>query len=296
MFMLPLFALLRRMAEPTPFLTPFFPPPEISSFWCTSIAITPSGTQEVLLTPVGRKYSTGSSPLTSSPSMTLTYLLFSIAPLAVAPLLTYPLLPLLLPFLAHGRCFRTWVLITYQFFYLFLSLSLVFRSDERPPSFNFQKARWDGSASCFDSHRPSAEEYSSLSLSSAAAALFTYLALNAAKSSIPFDRIKRYLKPGGLLRWKMRSAKDARLSRPFTEVMKIVRLTSPLLDAPRQSSPRPRRRHGRRLALLFHPNQTQKLYTLIFALSLALLPRLPPPLICPTVLLPGNRLWSMPLT
>ena len=55
----------------------------------------------------------------------------------------------------------------------------------RPPSFNFQKARWDG----FDSHCPSAEEYLSLSLSSAAA-LFTSLTLNAAKSSIPFGRIK----------------------------------------------------------------------------------------------------------
>ena len=41
-----------------------------------------------------------------------------------------------------------------------------------------------------DYHCPSAEEYSSLSLSSAAA-LFTSLTLNAAKSSIPFGRIKR---------------------------------------------------------------------------------------------------------
>ena len=48
--------------------------------------------------------------------------LFSIAPLAVAPLLTSPLLLLLLPFLAPGRCFRTWVLTIYQFFYLSLSL------------------------------------------------------------------------------------------------------------------------------------------------------------------------------
>ena len=62
------------------------------------------------------------------------------------------------------------------------------------------------------------------------------------------------LKPGGLLRWKKRLVKDARLSLPLTEVMKIARLTSPLLDAPRQSSPRPRLRHGRRLALLFHLN------------------------------------------
>ena len=74
---------------------------------------------------------------------------------------------------------------------LSIPLSPVFRPNERPPSFNFQKARWDGFASYFDSHFPSAEEYSSLSLSSAAAALFTSLTLNAAKSSIPFGRIKR---------------------------------------------------------------------------------------------------------
>ena len=74
----------------------------------------------------------------------------------------------------------------------------------------------------------------------------------------------------------MRLVKDARLFLPLTEVMKIDRLTSPLLDAPRQSLPRPRLRHGRRLALLFHPNQTRKLYTLFSALSLALLPHLPP--------------------
>ena len=73
---------------------------------------------------------------------------------------------------------------------LSIPLSPVFRPNERPSSFNFQKARWDGFASYFDSHCPSPEEYSSLSLSSAAA-LFTSLTLNAAKSSIPFGRIKR---------------------------------------------------------------------------------------------------------
>ena len=56
------------------------------------------------------------------PSMTLTHPLFFIAPLAVAPLLTFPLLLLLLPFLAPGRCYRTWVLTTYQFFCLSLFL------------------------------------------------------------------------------------------------------------------------------------------------------------------------------
>ena len=83
----PLFAPPQRMAEPIPSL----PPPEISSLWGASIAITPHGTQEVLPTSAGSKYSTGSSPLTSSPSMTLTHPLFSIAP---PP--TYPLLSLLL--------------------------------------------------------------------------------------------------------------------------------------------------------------------------------------------------------
>ena len=114
----PLFAPPQRMAEPIPFL----PPPEMSSFLGTSIAITLFGTQEVLPNPAGKKYLTGSSPLTSSLSMTLTHLPFSIAPLAVAPLLTSPLPPLLLPFPAPGMCYRIWVLTTYQFFYLFLSL------------------------------------------------------------------------------------------------------------------------------------------------------------------------------
>ena len=94
MFMLPLFSLLLWIAEPIPFLPPFFPPAEISSFWATSIAITPSGTQKILPTLVGRKHLIGSSPLTSSPSMALTYLLFSIAPLNDGhPLLTSSLLP-----------------------------------------------------------------------------------------------------------------------------------------------------------------------------------------------------------
>ena len=66
------------------------------------------------------------------------------------------------------------------------------------------------------------------------------------------------LKPGGLLRWKVQLVKEARLLLMLTEVMKIARLRSPLLDAPRQSSPRPRLRHGRRLALLFHPNLNPK--------------------------------------
>ena len=131
----PLFAPPQRMAEPTPSLPPLFPPLEISSFWGTSIAITPSGTQESLSISAGRKYSTGSSPLTSSPSMTLTH-----PPFSVAPLLTSPLPSLLLPFLAPGRCFRT-LASDHLPILLSIPLSPVFRPNERPPSFNFQKAR-----------------------------------------------------------------------------------------------------------------------------------------------------------
>ena len=71
-------------------------------------------------------------------SMTLTYLLFSIASLAVAPSLKFPLLPPLSPFLAHGRCFRTWALITYQFFYL--SLFPRFFAPTSVPPFQFSKS------------------------------------------------------------------------------------------------------------------------------------------------------------
>ena len=104
------------------------------------------------------------------------------------------------------------------------------------------------------------------------------------------------LKLGGLLRWKVHLVKDARLLLPLTEVTKITRLTSLLLDVLCQSLPRPRLRHGRRLALLFHLNLTLNLCTLFFAILLALLPRLPPILDPPTVLLPGNWLRSMLLT
>ena len=115
-FMLQLFALLQRIAESIPFLPPLFTSPVISLFWETSITITPSGTQKVVPTPLGRKYLIGSSLLTSFLSITLTYLLSPVASLAVAtPLISSLLFPLSLS-LALGRCFRTWVLITYQFY------------------------------------------------------------------------------------------------------------------------------------------------------------------------------------
>ena len=61
---------------------------------------------------------------------------------------------------------------------LTVSFSPIFYPNKRLPSLNFQKARWDDFAFYFDFHCPSAEEYSSLSLSSAAV-LITSLTLNA---------------------------------------------------------------------------------------------------------------------
>ena len=185
----PLFAPPQRIAEPTSSLCPFFSLPEIPSFWGTLIVITLSGTQEVLPSPAGRKYSTGSFLLTSSSlndpdTPTLLHRSsgsrsspdISFAPSSLALSCSWEVLQNLgsdhLPIL------------------LSIPLSPTYRPNELPPSFNFQKARSDGFASYFDFHCPSEEEYSSLSFSSAAP-LFTFLALNAAKSSIPFGRIKR---------------------------------------------------------------------------------------------------------
>ena len=290
----PLFAVPQRMAEPTPSLPPFFPLPEITSFWGTSIAITPSGTQESLPNPAGRKYSIESSPLTSSPSMTLTHPLFSIAPLAVAPLLTSLLLLLLLPFLAPGRCFRTWVLTIYQVFYLSLSLrSFAPTSVPLPSIFRKLAGMVLPPTLTFTVHPQRNTHLFLFPLLLLTLPLWHWM-----RPNLPFlsAASNALLKPGGLLRWKVRLVKDARLSLPLTEVMKIARLTSLLLDAPCLSSPRPRLRHGRQLALLFHLGLALNLCTLIFAISLAHLPRFPPLLTSPTVLLPGNRLQFMPLT
>ena len=60
---------------------------------------------------------------------------------------------------------------------------------------------------------------------------------------------------------------------PLTEVMKIARLTFLLADVHRLSSPR--LRHGRQLAVLSRPNLTLNVYTLSFALLMAL-PHFPP--------------------
>ena len=243
--------------------------------------------------PAGRKYSTGSSLLTSSPSMTLTHSPFSIAPLAVAPFLTSPLLPLLLLFLAPGRYSRTWVLTIYQFFYLSLSFRSIAPTSAPLPSI-FRKL--GGMA------LPSTLTLTVLQQRNTGVFLFSLLLLSLPfwywmRPNLPFlfAASNALLNPGGLLRWNKRLVKDARPLVPLTEVMKIDRRTSLFLDVPCQSLPRPRLRHGRRLALLFHLNLTLNLCTLFYALSPALLPRVPPLLTFLTVL-PGNRLRFLPVT
>ena len=171
---------------------------------------------------------------------------------------------------------------------LSISLSLSLLSGlERPPSFNFQKARWDGFASYFDSHCPSAEEYSSLSFSSAAA-LFASLTLNAAKSSIPFGRIKRPPKA-----W-------------CTEVEEAVSERRKAFAATHRSD-EDRQAYisaFRRVSSVIARAKTEAWQTTCSSLSPksnpksihSLLPRLPPLLTFLTVLFPGNRLRSMLLT
>ena len=56
MFVLLLFALLPRRAKPTPFLPLFFSPPEISSFWEISTAITPLGFKRHFRPPWGEVF------------------------------------------------------------------------------------------------------------------------------------------------------------------------------------------------------------------------------------------------
>ena len=78
--------------------------------------------QKIFYTLIERKYLIGSSSLISLPSMILIPLLFFNAPPAVASLLTFPWVPLLLPCSFLERCFKTGVLITLQFFLLYLFL------------------------------------------------------------------------------------------------------------------------------------------------------------------------------
>ena len=110
-------------------------------------------------------------------------------PFSIAPLLTSPLLLLLLHFLAPGRCFRTWVLTTYQFFYPSLSLRSFVPTSVPLPSI-FRKLAGIALPLTL-TLTVLLQKNTRLFLFPLLLLLFTSLVLNAAKSSIPFGRIKR---------------------------------------------------------------------------------------------------------
>ena len=174
---------------------------------------------------------------------------------------------------------------------LSIPLSSVFRHNERPPSFNFQKAHWDGFASYCDSHCPSAEEYSSLSLSSAAA-LFTSQTLNAAKSSIPFSCIKRHPKA-----WWSAEVEEAVSERckAFAATHRSDEDRQAYISASRRASSviaKAKTEAWQTTCSSLSPKSNPKSVYSLLRLSLALLPHLPPLL---TLLLPGNQLCPFAL-
>ena len=130
---------------------------------------------------------------------------------------------------------------------------------------------------------------------SSAAALFTPLVLGVAGSSIPFSRIK--CPPGAW--WSAEVEEVVGEGRgAFAAARRGDGDCQACISASRRASSVIAGLglgHGRRFALLFYLNLTLYLSTLSFALSLALLPRLPP-LLTFLAVLPGNRLRSMPLT
>ena len=122
----------------------------------------------------GRKYLVRSSPLTSFLSITPTFNFFPIAPLLTSSLLPTLLLP--------GRCFRTWILIAYQFYQLSLFLRSSVPTNIAFPSI-FRKLV--GTSLSFTlTLTVLLQRNFRLFLFSSAAALYTSLAVNAAKFSI----------------------------------------------------------------------------------------------------------------
>ena len=176
---------------------------------------------------------------------------------------------------------------------LFVPLSLVFRPNERPPSFNFQKARWDDFASYFDSHCPSAEEYSSLS---SAAALFSSLALNAAKSSIPFGRIKRH--PKAWCSAEVESAVSER-RKAFAAAHRSDEDRQAYISASRRASSviaKAKAEAGQTTCFSLSPKSNPKsVHSLLRPIDSSPSSSSSSPNF-PTVLLPENRLRSMPVT
>ena len=103
MFMLPLFALLQRIAELTPFLPPPFPPPEISSSWGLQLLPPPLGLKRYTAEEVFEQVITSDLFHLNDDIPTLfhrssgSHSSFDISFVPSSP--------------APGRCLRTWALI-----------------------------------------------------------------------------------------------------------------------------------------------------------------------------------------
>ena len=220
--------------------------------------------------------------------MTLTFPLSSIAPLAVAPPLTFPLLSPLSSFLAHGRCYRTWVPITYQFFYLSLSLRYFVPTNVRLPSI-FREL--PGMTLLLTSTLTILLQRNTR-LFLLPLLLFSSLALNTAKSSIPFGGIKRHPKT-----WVPAEVEEAVSERrnvfaaahrsdedcqayisAFQHASSVVAKANAKAWQTTCSSPSPK----------FNPESVYSLLVLLLAF-------LSPLETSPTVPLPGNRLRSLPI-
>ena len=216
--------------------------------------------------------------------MTLTYLPFSIAPPQ-----TFPLLSPFSPFLAPVRCFKTWVPIIYQFFYP--SLSLRSFAPTSIPLLSIMQKLAGTTLPCTLTLTVLLQSNTGLSLSSGAA-LFTSLALNAAKSSIPFGRIKCHSKA-----WWAAEVEDAvsKRRKAFTAAHRSDEDRQAYISASRRPSfviAKAKAEAWQTTCSFLLPKSNLYLYALFFTLTLDLLP----PLLTFLTVLPGSWLWSTPLT
>ena len=221
MFMLPPFAL-QQVAEPTPLPLYSFLLQKSLYFGRLQLPSPPSGTQKILLTPVGKNF-------------------FSIAPLSVA-LLLFSLLFCSLEMLQDLGFDHLPILIT-------VFLSLLFCPNVSVLSI-FRKLV--GMTLPFTSTLTILLQKNTPLFHLPLLLLLLPLALNVAKFSISFGSVK--CQPHAWWSPKVEEAvgKRCRLLLPLIEVMKIVRLTSLLPNMPNISFPNilPSLRHGRQRAHL----------------------------------------------
>ena len=243
----------------------FFSPRKISSFWWTLIVIIPSGTQNVVLTPVSNNFwlpfsqwprHSNSSASLFRESLLSSHLLCFI--LSYSLLLLGGALKLGLWSLANSTNCPSFCVFSPQRTTLFLQFS-------------------ESSVGCF------CFPCYSLFLSDT----------ECGQVFFSFRLHQTPLKPGGFLKWKKRHVKDLRLLMSLIEVIKIIRLTF-LLPACIVCYLQIQDWGTAGDVLIFL--SLLNLCILSCVLLLALLPHFPPLLTFLTVLLPGSQLRSTPTT